>query len=154
MRLMDRLEAEGKAKAAQYHSQQATLRELATQTSAAEEDLWRIERDLKRLPALQGHEATLAKAIQDAQEAEGQLQEQEQALLALQQQLERREFAVEEQAQNAALEARIAALGYGPADVPALAEGAFAQQRPLAMAPRSVSKLDLETIYRDAMHYW
>ncbi len=48
----------------------------------------------------------------------------------------------------------IAALGYADADVPALAEGAFAQQRPLVMAPRSVSKADLERIYRDAMRYW
>jgi alcohol dehydrogenase class IV len=48
----------------------------------------------------------------------------------------------------------IAALGYSDADVPALAAGAFAQQRPLAMAPCSVSKLDLESIYRDGMHYW
>jgi alcohol dehydrogenase class IV len=53
-----------------------------------------------------------------------------------------------------ALPSGIAALGYSEADVPALAAGAFAQQRPLAMAPRSVSKLDLESIYRDAMHYW
>jgi len=48
----------------------------------------------------------------------------------------------------------IAALGYGEADVPALAEGAYAQQRPLVMAPRSVSKQDLEGLYRDAMRYW
>jgi hydroxyacid-oxoacid transhydrogenase len=48
----------------------------------------------------------------------------------------------------------IAALGYGEADVPDLAEGAFAQQRPLVMAPRSVSRLDLEGMYRDAMRYW
>ncbi len=48
----------------------------------------------------------------------------------------------------------IAALGYSEADVPALAEGAFAQQRPLVMAPRSVSKRDLESIYRDALRYW
>jgi alcohol dehydrogenase class IV len=48
----------------------------------------------------------------------------------------------------------IAALGYGEADVPALAEGAFAQQRPLVMAPRTVSKQDLEGLYRDAMRYW
>ncbi len=48
----------------------------------------------------------------------------------------------------------IAALGYGEADVPRLAEGAFAQQRPLVMAPRSVSKQDLEGLYRDAMRYW
>ena len=46
------------------------------------------------------------------------------------------------------------ALGYSEADVPDLAEGAFAQQRPLVMAPRSVSRLDLESMYRDAMRYW
>ena len=48
----------------------------------------------------------------------------------------------------------IAALGYSDADVPALAEGAFAQQRPLVMAPRAVAKPDLEAMYRDAMRYW
>jgi alcohol dehydrogenase class IV len=46
------------------------------------------------------------------------------------------------------------ALGYTEADVPALAEGAYAQQRPLFMAPCAVSKADLEEIYRDAMRYW
>ena len=48
----------------------------------------------------------------------------------------------------------IAARGYGEADVPALAEGAYAQPRPLVMAPRAVSKQDLEGLYRDAMRYW
>ena len=40
------------------------------------------------------------------------------------------------------------------ADVPAPTEGAFAQQRPLVMAPRTVSKQDLEGLYRDALRYW
>ncbi|MCC7215138.1 MAG: iron-containing alcohol dehydrogenase [Burkholderiales bacterium] len=48
----------------------------------------------------------------------------------------------------------IAALGYGETDVPALAAGAYAQQRPLVMAPRSVSQQDLEGLYRGAMRYW
>jgi alcohol dehydrogenase class IV len=48
----------------------------------------------------------------------------------------------------------IAALGYGAADVTALAEGAYAQQRPLVMAPRSVSIEDLQGLYRDALRYW
>ncbi len=55
---------------------------------------------------------------------------------------------------EAGLPSGIAALGYGEADVPALAEGAFAQQRPLVMAPRSVSRQDLEGIYRGALRYW
>jgi alcohol dehydrogenase class IV len=48
----------------------------------------------------------------------------------------------------------IAALGYRESDVPALAEGAYAQQRPLVMAPRAVSKQDLEGLYRNALKYW
>jgi alcohol dehydrogenase class IV len=48
----------------------------------------------------------------------------------------------------------IAALGYKESDVPALAEGAYAQQRPLVMAPRPVSQQDLEGLYRAAMRYW
>jgi alcohol dehydrogenase class IV len=48
----------------------------------------------------------------------------------------------------------IAALGYREADIPALAEGAYAQQRPLVMAPRSVSTADLKDLYRDALRYW
>ena len=55
---------------------------------------------------------------------------------------------------EAGLPSGIAALGYGEADVPALAEGAFAQQRPLVMAPRDVSRQDLESIYRGALRYW
>jgi hydroxyacid-oxoacid transhydrogenase len=48
----------------------------------------------------------------------------------------------------------IGALGYTEADIPTLAEGAYAQQRLLVMAPRSVSKPDLEGLYRDALRYW
>lgn len=48
----------------------------------------------------------------------------------------------------------IAALGYNETDIPALAEGAFAQQRPLVMAPRAVSKTDLEGLYHSALRYW
>ena len=47
-----------------------------------------------------------------------------------------------------------AALGYRESDLPKLAEGAYAQQRPLVMAPRTVSKEDLEAIYRDGLRYW
>ena len=48
----------------------------------------------------------------------------------------------------------IVALGYDEADVPALADGAYRQQRPLVMAPRTVSKEELEGIYRGALRYW
>ena len=48
----------------------------------------------------------------------------------------------------------IEALGYGDADVTALAEGAFAQQRLLANSPVAVNEDDLQALYRSASSYW
>ncbi len=48
----------------------------------------------------------------------------------------------------------IAGLGYGDADIPALVEGAIAQQRLLVLAPREVSEGDLVGLYAEAMRYW
>ena len=48
----------------------------------------------------------------------------------------------------------IAELGYGDADIPALVEGAIAQQRLLVLAPCEVSEGDLVGLYADAMRYW
>jgi hydroxyacid-oxoacid transhydrogenase len=48
----------------------------------------------------------------------------------------------------------ISALGYDEGDIPALAAGAYAQQRLLVIAPRGVSRPDLEGLYRDALSYW
>ena len=45
-------------------------------------------------------------------------------------------------------------LGYGAADIPGLAKGAFAQQRLLSIAPLPVAIGDLEALYADAMRYW
>jgi alcohol dehydrogenase class IV len=48
----------------------------------------------------------------------------------------------------------ISALGYGDADIAALAQGAFAQQRLLANSPLPVDENDLQTLYRGAANYW
>ena len=48
----------------------------------------------------------------------------------------------------------LGALGYSEHDVPALAEGGFAQQRPLSMSPCTVSEEDLKNLYNDALQYW
>jgi len=48
----------------------------------------------------------------------------------------------------------IAALGYGQADIAALAKGAFAQQRLLANSPVAVGEDDLQMLYRNANTYW
>jgi hydroxyacid-oxoacid transhydrogenase len=48
----------------------------------------------------------------------------------------------------------ISGVGYGEADVDALSEGAFAQQRLLINAPREVGRDDLSRLFRGAMRYW
>lgn len=48
----------------------------------------------------------------------------------------------------------ISGVGYGEPDIPALAEGAFAQQRLLKNSPVPVSQSDLESLYRGALRYW
>jgi alcohol dehydrogenase class IV len=46
---------------------------------------------------------------------------------------------------------RLSALGYGEDDIPALVEGAMAQQRLLAVAPRAPSEDDLAQILRESL---
>jgi alcohol dehydrogenase class IV len=48
----------------------------------------------------------------------------------------------------------IGAVGFGMADLGALREGAFAQQRLLANAPLPTGRTELESIFTDAMRYW
>ena len=48
----------------------------------------------------------------------------------------------------------IGELGYGEADIAALAEGAYAQQRILSNSPVPVSEDELQTLYRGAATYW
>ncbi|MHB1163880.1 MAG: hydroxyacid-oxoacid transhydrogenase [Candidatus Nanopelagicales bacterium] len=48
----------------------------------------------------------------------------------------------------------IAGVGYGEADVPALVDGAMAQQRLLAIAPRPVGADDLDGIFRRSLANW
>ncbi|WP_035692988.1 hydroxyacid-oxoacid transhydrogenase [Azospirillum halopraeferens] len=48
----------------------------------------------------------------------------------------------------------LSALGYGAADIPALAAGAAAQQRLLSIAPCPVGEEELRALYADAMVYW
>ena len=48
----------------------------------------------------------------------------------------------------------VGGVGYREEDVPALSEGAFAQQRLLTNAPRDIHRGDLEQLFRGAMRYW
>jgi hydroxyacid-oxoacid transhydrogenase len=48
----------------------------------------------------------------------------------------------------------LSAVGYGEADVEALAEGTLPQHRVTKLSPRPADKADLMQLFRDAMRYW
>ena len=48
----------------------------------------------------------------------------------------------------------LSAVGYTEADIDALTDGAFAQQRLLVNSPRPISRDDLRGFFKDAMRYW
>ena len=52
---------------------------------------------------------------------------------------------------QAGLPTDLAGLGYGAAEVPALVEGAAAQDRLLQNAPRPISKQDLAELFCDSL---
>jgi hydroxyacid-oxoacid transhydrogenase len=48
----------------------------------------------------------------------------------------------------------LAALGYMPADIDVLTEGAFPQRRLFANSPREISRVELHRLFETAMTYW
>ena len=48
----------------------------------------------------------------------------------------------------------LSAIGYTPADVPALAAGAIPQQRVIGLSPRPVSEADLRNLFTDSLTLW
>jgi exonuclease SbcC len=111
-RLIAQFEEQGSEQADLYRSNADRQEEIDAQIASIKSDVGRIERDLRRLPALQGREATLQEAVRQAQEATAKLEEQQHLLDSLQEELERGVFAEQEQRQLAELDTRISALGY------------------------------------------
>jgi exonuclease SbcC len=111
-RLLAEFEKTGAEQRDLHRKNASRLKEIDSELSSAETEGERIARELRRLPALQGRAAMLSKSLQDAQQASIAWESQHGVLLALQQQLEQRDFAAAEQRQLAAVQKRVAALGY------------------------------------------
>ena len=48
----------------------------------------------------------------------------------------------------------LAAIGFGPKDIPALVEGTLPQHRVTKLSPRPAGPEDLAGLFGDAMSYW
>ena len=112
LRLLTELKEDGARKGNLYRSTGSTLQENSQQITTLESEAARIERTLRRVPALQGREGTLRQSIEEAQRAATKLLKQRQLLAALGQRLGNGNFAIEEQAELTRLVLHIKDLGY------------------------------------------
>ncbi len=113
--LLVQLEEEVSEQTDRYRRNAEQRDDINAQVASIRSEVEGIELELRRLPALQGREATLQEAVRQAQEATANLSERQHLLDSLQEQLERAAFAEQEQRQLAELDARISALGYDKA---------------------------------------
>ena len=115
LRLLTELQEEGIHKGNTHRSNTSALKENSSRIAALESKARHIERTLRRLPALQGREATLGQDVEQAQAAASRLPEQRTVLTTLEQQLQSGGFAAKEQTELTELEQLIKDLGYDQA---------------------------------------
>jgi exonuclease SbcC len=112
LRMVARLKAESSEKSGLQRSNQLRLKQLKAEIESLDADAARMERDLRRLPALQGRHAALGENLAQAAEAAMRLEQEQRDLRPLRQALENGAFAVDERAELARLQSAIVALGY------------------------------------------
>jgi len=115
LRVLAEVKAEGLQKGKAFRSRQRESERIAAEKVSLNIEIGPLQRDLKRLPAIQGLEARLRKSIEDAQEATKQIAELQQELQRLQDPLRTGAFAAKERDDLHKLETAIAALGYDQA---------------------------------------
>ncbi len=111
-RLVARFTAEGKEKADLHRANQAEIKALLAQSEALQQEIATLDRQLKDRPILQKREATLEKALGEAQVAAQALVGTRADAAAVAERLASQDYAPTEQAELADLKARLQALGY------------------------------------------
>lgn len=109
------LEAELAARRATYQHNADEIKRLTADIEAAARDVAEGERRVKRLGALRERLGGLRDRLQKAEKAAAELAEVEPSLAAIERRLREGDYAADEQARLAALEAELAGLAYDPA---------------------------------------
>ncbi|TEU17867.1 MAG: SMC family ATPase [Anaerolineales bacterium] len=111
-RLVAQFTAEGKEKANLHRANQAEIKDLSSQSEALQREVEAIDRELKDKPTLQKREATLEKELGEAQAAAQALAEARANAAAVEEKLAAQDYAPAEQARLAGLTAQLQKLGY------------------------------------------
>jgi exonuclease SbcC len=111
-RLIAQFTAEGKEKADLHRTNQAEIKDLSSQSEALQREMEAIDQELKGKPPLQKREATLEKALDEAQAAAQELAKARAAAAAVEGKLAAQDYAPAQQAELAGLTAQLQELGY------------------------------------------
>lgn len=111
-RVAEQFTTEGTAKGDLYRTNKSRLAEIAAQQTSLQQSVTAAEREVRRLPRLQGQVAQLEQALQEAKAAAIELEKVEQQQTALQQRLDNRDFATDVLVNLAEVEAELEGLGY------------------------------------------
>jgi len=152
-RVLGKYQAEGKAKADAYRTNQKRSADIADETRHLEQEANAIEQDLKQLVTLQRREAMLTQALSEAQTAAQALSAERARVAAIEGQLARGEFAPEEQRRLAQLLQQAEALGYDAAAHAAARQalieyGPFEAQKAALDSARQLIAAERQTLAR------
>ncbi len=110
--LLARLERDGTAKKNENQANRKRLAELETAIKQLNHDLTRADGELRKLPPLRAHIATLEEQLRQAYEAQNELASVEARLAEVEDMLTGETYALEARAELAALQQQLAELGY------------------------------------------
>ncbi len=113
--LIARFQAEGTALADTHRANAARQHDIAAEQKRLEAEVQRLDRELKAQPAQQRHEAQLELALNAAQQAAAELETARAELAALETRLQAGDYAPAEREELARLATELQAVGYDPA---------------------------------------
>lgn len=113
--LLERLAAEGGAKADEYRTNRERLRELEAAINELSHDITKTDGELRNLPPLRQHIATLQEKLRQADEAQEELEGVETRVAELEAALSEESYAEEARIGWAELQAQLSELGYDEA---------------------------------------
>jgi len=113
-RIEEKYRSQGEEKGDLYRQNKGKVEELKDRLSDLQKEIRGLEGEVKRRPSLQSQKDIASQALAQAQEAEKTLAREKEGLQALEERLEKNEYARAEQRLLAALEQQIKGLGYDP----------------------------------------
>lgn len=113
-RIAEKYLSQGEEKGGLYRQNKRRVEELKGQLRDLQKEIKDLEGEVKKKPSLQSRKEIASQALAQVEEAENTMAQEKERLQALEERLEKNEYAKEEQGVLAALEHEIKGLGYDP----------------------------------------